>query len=1055
MLGLSGEYEDSDEDNDLEDIVSRCPEDEHRHHIGPRECKAVVRTINRLTRDFILYSAPPDARKQCEVHPRLADLHPNPNLCSCIEDARRSMLELVTIGTPSPHRSRSSSTASLEHNHNHNHSHSHSARSTPTRSPGRLVFVDDDDGGAALGSMPSPSHYSTIPSLEEELDEHDSLSLLLSYPKSVGLASVEADALLQEFGANCLPEKVTPKWLVFARLLIEPMPIVIWLSCIVELSLGNYLDFAILFLINVINASLSFYELSKAGDAVNSLKASMQPKAAVFRDGVWHHDFDATRLVPGDLIELAAGKAVPADVMINEGAIDIDESAMTGETLPVPVRERQMAKMGSTVVRGECEATVILTGANTFFGKTAAMLGSSSSGDDKSNLQKLLLKIMLALVVAPLLLAAASLAYILVSGRSLSEALNFAVVLVVSSAPLAMEIVTTTTLALGSRQLSAFGAIVSRLTAIEDLAGLNMLCSDKTGTLTKNKMEIQDEAPVFVEPPPTQLELLRYAAMAARWDSPPKDALDTLVLRCQLWDPSAQTDEQLADALTSALSDVERLDHLPFDPEIKRTESTVRWRTSMQIRKVTKGAPHIIAALDDDEHKRNLVEAKVRELGEDGIRCMAIAVSEPLGATDEPVVWRLLGLLTFLDPPRSDTRATIERAQELGVPVRMITGDHALIARNTCRALNLGDQTRTNWPAIGGPAELPRLGDDGKPPEDLVDRFGPTISNADGFAQVWPEHKFLIVECYRRLGYKCGMTGDGVNDAPALKVADVGIAVAGATEAAQAAADIILTQEGLGTIVQAIHIARVIFRRMKSFLTYRIAVSLYILLVLFLALLVFNPSHFSPALATETEQWPDLFQIPVLFLIILTVLNDGCIITIGYDHAKASQLPDRWHLPSLAIAAFALAVPAVLGSLGAIALLLHFAPSPDNAEELPRYGHVVTGAFLQIAITAFLTLFSARTQGSPFFRNLPHFGLLIAGGVALSTATLIALFWPEATIDEIPVCGLAYFGQGIFALYIWLYSACLFLVQDAIKVATFFLLKKSRFGLADPVEVIE
>jgi H+-transporting ATPase len=465
----------------------------------------------------------------------------------------------------------------------------------------------------------------------------------------------------------------------------------IWIAALVEIIIKNYPDMAILVAINLANASLSFYETTKAGDAIAALKASLKPTAICFRDGKWNNLFDARLLVPGDLIELASGAAVPADCMLNHGTIDTDESAMTGESLPVTLHEREMAKMGGTVARGETHATVVLTGKNTFFGKTASMLTSTTG---RSNLQWLLLKIIIILCILAFCLVLTAFIYLLVRGVSVEDSASFAVVVIVASIPMAIEIVTTTTLAIGSKQLSLHGAIVSRLAAIDDLAGLNMLCSDKTGTLTKNKMTIQDDAPAY-EPNTTQMDLLKQSALAARWESPPKDALDTLFLRCHLWYPGVkealaeyaaahpnitqiEKDEwynhEIHTRLQVALSDYQSLAFLPFDPKTKRTESTVRIKSTGSIIKVTKGAPHVIHALDKDEAKGEAMMAKVAELGEDGIRAVTIAVSDPIndqwveGSEEQHItpIWHITGMLTFLDPPREDTKETMldHRAME-------------------------------------------------------------------------------------------------------------------------------------------------------------------------------------------------------------------------------------------------------------------------------------------------------------------------------------------------------------------------------------------------------
>lgn len=922
-----------------------------------------------------------------------------------------------------------------------------------------VIVVNDNKDNKILNAEEKKEARKSLEQHEEKGED----DLLKNFPISEGLTTAEATSLLEKYGRNELPEKIVPKWYIFCSLLWQPMPVMIWIAAIIEIAVENYIDMGILIAINLVNASLSYYETTKAGDAVAALKASLKPTAICMRDGKWNPQFDARLLVPGDLIELASGAAVPADCMLNHGTIDVDESAMTGESLPVTLHEREMAKMGGTVSRGETHATVVLTGKNTFFGKTASMLGGS---DGRSNLQVLLLKIMIILCCAALVLVLAAFIYLLVNGQSLKESASFAVVVIVASIPMAVEIVTTTTLAIGSKELSRYGAIVSRLAAIDDLAGLNMLCSDKTGTLTKNKMTIQDDAPTY-EPNLTQFDLLKQAALAAKWEAPPKDALDTLFLRCHLWYPGVKevmaeyvaanpnlTQEQkdrwysdeVSVKLMEAMTDYESLAFMPFDPRVKRTEGTIRVKSTGQIIKVTKGAPHILQALDKDAEKGARMHHKVTELGEDGIRAVAIAVSEPIndqwieGAEEQHInpVWHITGLLTFLDPPRDDTKATIAKSQEYGVPVRMITGDHLLIAKKTCRDLEMGDMTRPEWPLIQGPDHLPMLDSEGKTPSNLVRDYGEYVKHADGFAQVFPEHKFLVVETFRQLGYKCGMTGDGVNDAPALKKADVGIAVAGATDAARAAADIVLTQEGLSTIVLGMEIARSIFARMKSFLTYRIAATLQLLTFFFIAVFAFNPKDYADrSNPVDAEDWPSFFSLPVIFLMIITLINDGTLISIGYDHAVPSKYPERWVLPILFLVSIALGAIACASSLLLLYLCLTSSESTGLFQEWNigalNYGQIVNVIFLKVAVSDILTLFSARTAHQFFFQRKPHPVLLICAGIALSLSTTLALAWPKGKLDGIHVHGLGYDHQKI-ALWVWIYCIIVFLIQDCAKV---------------------
>jgi len=463
-----------------------------------------------------------------------------------------------------------------------------------------------------------------------------------------------------------------------------------------------------------------------------------------------------------------------------------------------------------------------------------------------------------------------------------------------------------------------------------------------------NKMEIQEQTPVYKEGE-TQYTLLRYAAMAAKWHEPPRDALDTLTLTA---------------ADLKSLDSIVQLAYMPFDPIIKRTEGTIKEKNTGLEYKTTKGAPHVLLKLvksqpgaEQDAKVTKVaaqVEKDVHDLGLRGIRSLAVA------KTNKDGKWEMLGLLTFLDPPRPDTKKTIEDAKAYGVMVKMITGDHLLIARETARQLDLG-------PNIYNADGLPMLDMDTKTkPKNLARDYGNMCLAADGFAQVFPEHKYLVVECLRELGYKTGMTGDGVNDAPALKRADVGVAVHGATDAARAAADIVLTEPGLSTIVDGIIISRGIFLRIRNFITYRIAATLQLLVFFFLAVFLFKPSHYQPAvLPSGDSDWPQFFHMPVLMLMLITLLNDGTLIAIGYDNVVPSKTPEKWNLKALFVIGSILAFVALCSSL----LLLWCLLDSWNSDGLfarwgipgLSYGQVTTSIYLKVSVSDFLTLFSSRT----------------------------------------------------------------------------------------------
>lgn len=826
-----------------------------------------------------------------------------------------------------------------------------------------------------------------------------------------GLTTEEAEKLYEKFGPNELPEKETSFLVLILEHFFAPMPCMIWVAVLVEGVLENWLDMGVLLCLQFLNGGVGLYEATKAADAVAELKASLKPSAQVKRDGVWKN-VDAKYLVPGDLVALSLGAAVPADCSIKEGTVDIDQAALTGESLPVTMNAGECPKMGSTVVRGEVEATVEATGADTFFGKTAMLINNASGG--LSNVQKVLLNIMVVLMFLCIALCGTAFFYLIFKMKeNVPDALSFAVVVLVASIPMAMELVTTSTMAIGSHTLAGMDAIVARLSAIEDMAGMNVLCSDKTGTLTLNKMVIQDECPTFVEGL-DQRTVLFYAALAAKWWEPPKDALDTLVLNS---------------ADLSLCQPYRHVDYRPFDPTSKRTEAEIEKKDGSERFKVTKGAPNIIIELcEEKESIRDIVQTEVMAFAERGVRCLAVAKTEENGQ------YRFQGILTFLDPPRPDTKYTLDKAKDFGIAVKMITGDHTVIGKETMRQLGQG----TNLLSADA---LPELDSSGEVTDDVKELYSQTIIEADGFGQVFPEHKYFIVDTLRSRGYRVGMTGDGVNDAPALKRADVGIAVQGSTDAARAAADIVLTKPGLSVLVEAIIIARSIFQRIKNYIIYRVACTIQLLLFFFVGLLLFHPNTYcppgdkcmmSPGIYTD-DGWPSYFKLPVIALVIITVLNDGATIAIAYDNVKPGHNPEVWNLLWLYVLSTALGLVALLSSL----LLLHLGLSSHNPASLLHslgigklaFRQIQAMIYLKVSISDFLTLFAARTKG-PFFSVMPHWKLAAAGIFALTCSSLLSLSWPFAQTGK---DGMSSIDPKIL-LFVWIYCLLFFFLQDLIKV---------------------
>lgn len=507
---------------------------------------------------------------------------------------------------------------------------------------------------------------------------------------------------------------------------------------------------------------------------------------------------------------------------------------------------------------------VISTGPNTFFGRAASLVGQDD--DTTGHLQKILAQIGTFCLVTIGIFVVAEI-FVLYAGfrYQYRRGLNNILVLLIGGIPIAMPTVLSVTLAVGATQLAKYKAIVTRITAIEELAGVTILCSDKTGTLTTNKLTV-DRSSIKTYSHFSPEEVVQLSAYASRTEN--QDAIDMAVVTA------------LGDA-DMARKGINLLDFKPFNPVDKRTEGTYREESSGKLNRVTKGMTGVIIDICTRNKSRELeerLEADVQEYAQRGLRSLAVAYEEvssddPHGAGDG---FELIGLLAIFDPPRDDTQQTIDDALSLGVRVKMVTGDQLAIAKETGRRLGLGDNMYPAKVLKDGPAK-------GSKHANLDE----LILEADGFAGVFPEHKYEIVRRLQGLGHLVAMTGDGANDAPALSRANVGIAVEGATDAARGAADIVLTEPGLSTIVHAIRQSRIIFQRMRNYSIYACAVTIRI--VVCFAVLAFTYK----------------FDFPPFMVLIIALLNDGTIMTLSVDRVLPSTTPDTWDLAeifSLAIA---------------------------------------------------------------------------------------------------------------------------------------------------------
>jgi len=781
-------------------------------------------------------------------------------------------------------------------------------------------------------------------------------------PVPEGLTAGDVARLREQYGFNDIPEEKKSPLLKFLSYFWGPIPWMIEVAAILSAVISHWDDFAVILLLLIINAVVGFFQERKAENAIELLKKQLAPNARVLRDGKWQ-EIPARELVPGDTIHIRLGNIVPADAVLGGGKfLLLDESALTGESLPVEKKKGDTVYSGSIVRQGEMDAKVTTTGINTYFGRTTRLLREKPP---RSHFQAAVEKIGNYLIILAVVLVGIVLIVALIRSESFIETLQFALILVVAAIPAALPAVLTVTLAVGAVALARKEAIVSRLTAIEEMAGMDILCSDKTGTITQNSLSIGG---IRTFPDIREEDLLTAAALASRRES--DDPIDLAVF-------------SRYDLLSPPRHDAGRpeiLDFVPFDPVSKFSRASLRDRSGRTFG-VAKGAPQAIASLaGTGAVPWGELDRWITEFAEKGYRSLGVA------RTDGSGNWQYLGLIGLFDPPREDSAATIAEAEKLGVNVKMVTGDHIAIAKEIAGQAGLGRNILPRSALAAG---------DGKEYRDRVE-------SADGFAQVLPEDKFKIVKVLQEGDHILGMTGDGVNDAPALREADTGIAVAGATDAAKSAADIVLTRPGLSVIIDAIARSREIFRRMENYSVYRIAETVRVLIFLTLCIVVLN-----------------FYPVTALMLVMLAILNDLPIMMIAFDNAPVAEKPVRWQMNRI------LTISSILGILGVVSsfILLWLA---REVYHLPA-GVVQTLIFLKLAVAGHLTIYLARTGQQHFWEPpLPASSFFWVTESTKVVATVVAVFGIFMT----PI-------GWTLALIVWGYALLSFVINDLIKVYLF------------------
>jgi len=838
--------------------------------------------------------------------------------------------------------------------------------------------------------------------------------------KAEGLTQAEAGKRLEQDGYNEIQEHEETLWHRLFRRFWGPIPWMIEIAALLSALVQKWEDFAIILVMLLVNAGLDFFQEHRALNALKALKAGMTRKVTVLREGKFQQ-IPSRELVAGDIVKLRIGDIVPADVQLMEGDyLLIDQAALTGESLPVSRKVNEVAYANTIVKQGEMQAIVVNTGARTRFSSVVSLVAKAQL-EERSHFQKMVIQIGNFLILITIALVLLIIMVALFRHENFLEIARFSLVLTVAAIPVALPAVLSVTMAVGALNLARRQAIVSKLTAIEELAGVDIFCSDKTGTLTENKMQVAE--PVLMDHY-SMAELFQVAALASRLEN--NDPIEIPIFH--------YIDEQLPEI---DLSQFKQTHFTPFDPVRKRTEAEIEAGDERFI--AVKGAAQVLLDMADlsDDQSLNIREL-VDQLASKGYR--TLAVGKKTG--DAPLA--LIGLIPLYDPPRSDSEQIIADMRNYGVRVKMVTGDHVAIAREVGRLLDLeGEAIRSHQLTGSGSQELLALasamaaaiyerlngkvshGEARRFADDVMEKVSQLydtrlldrefihthesaiiemIEDVDLFAEVVPEDKYLIVDTLQKGGHIVAMTGDGVNDAPALKKADCGFAVSNATDAARAAADIILTAPGLSVINDAIKQARITFERMKSYSIFRIAETIRIILFMTLAIVVFN-----------------FYPITALMIIILALLNDIPILAIASDNTKVDNKPVRWNMPEILTISSILGIAGVISSFLLFYILLEMKFSNEMIQSM---------FFAKLVIAGHGTIYNTRIDGWFWKKPYPSWLLFNATFSTRILGTLIAVYGIFIT----PI-GWEY------ALWMWAYALTWFVINDAVKVVAYKILR--------------
>ncbi len=750
----------------------------------------------------------------------------------------------------------------------------------------------------------------------KKMDIKAMLELLKASEK--GLSETDVEARVKEYGFNEVEEKKKSSLVAFFSWFWGPIPWFLEAAVLICIIIGDWLDGIMLAALLLSNVIIGFYNEHGSQKSLEILKQKLTIKTKVMRDGKWVTK-ESRELFPGDLILIGLGDVVPADAKIISGDISADQAAITGESMPVNLKKSDVALTGSTIKRGEAKCIIVNTGRHTAIGKTVELVNIAKP---ESKQEAIMFNVAKNLIYVGTVAFAIILLYALFIGTPLITILIFAVLFIAGGIPVALPVMFTISQARGATNLSKHGVLVTKLDSIENAASVEILCLDKTGTITINELEISEHIPM---PGIEKNELISLAAIASGAEG--KDQIDATVLA---YAKKNKTD----------MSAYKQISYTPFEPSTKKAEASVEFEGKQFI--AVKGATQTLLALCTSMNKKekDKITAKVEELSKKGNRVLAVGKSQGTGN------FTLAGLLALNNPLRSDTKATIVALKEAGIKPMMLTGDNIAVAREMARQAGIGDN-------------IVRISEIKKLPES---EQGKAVEKCDGIAEILPEDKYGVVKHLQSTGKTIGMTGDGVNDAPALKQAELGIAVSNATDVAKAAAGMVLTESGIDVILEGIRTSRRTYQRMLTWTLKKITLSIQFMLILAVGFFWFQDI---------------IIVIPGLML--LLIMTDFMSMSLAVDNSKSTKNPNNWNVKNLTIAA---------GILGILFFLIELALLIWGANYLKlSFEQIRTLVLLSLVFTAQFAIIIIRERGR-FWNSWP------AKVVSISMAIAIIIFIP-------------------------------------------------------------